>query len=240
MLKYASIFIFLTIALIYFFVQFGAEDFSQIFLTISTFLFAIFTGFFISRQGKRYSKIRDTITNFDGELTSIYRHFGHISLDAQVASRDIIKNHYQPVLANQAWDYNFINPTATITSLHTLANDMTAGKQLPSVQHLALQRILTALEKMQVMRKGMIALHHERIPKFQWVIVYFLAVILVVSVSTIPSVGFVLGAILKAAFVSSVIFVIILLHEFDKLRFFEGTIGEKSAQDVLDIVEGRK
>ena len=45
---------------------------------------------------------------------------------------------------------------------------------------------------------------------------------------------------LKSAFASSVIFVVILLSQFDRLKFFEGTIGESSAKDVLDIIEGRK
>ena len=86
----------------------------------------------------------------------------------------------------------------------------------------------------------MVALHRERIPRFQWVLIYFLAAILLLTVSTIPSQHYLLGAVLKGAFSSSVIFVLILLHEFDQLRFFEGTVGEKSARDILDIFAGRK
>ena len=86
----------------------------------------------------------------------------------------------------------------------------------------------------------MVALHKERIPQFQWVLVYFLAAILLLTVSTISSESYLLGAVLKGAFSSTVIFVLVLLHEFDRLKFFETTIGEYSAKDVLDIIAGTK
>jgi len=240
MLKYIAVIIFLVLSALFYFLSFGAEDTSQIFITICTFLFAIFTGFFIARQGRRYSNIRDQITKFDGEMSSMYRQFGHLGLEAQNQAKEIIKNHYEAILAHQAWDYHFINPSVTITSLHKLSEQTTKDESLPSLKHLALQRVLTALETLQIVRKSMIALHTERIPRFQWVLVYFLAFILLAAVSIIPSEGFLLGAILKGAFSSSVIFVIILLHEFDKLKFFEGTMGEHSAKDILDIFEGKK
>lgn len=240
MLKYVAVAVFIVLVLVYFLFSFGENDFSQVFLTTSTFLFAIFTGFFIARQGKRYSNIRDQITKFDGEMSSMYRHFGHLGVQAQIPAKEIIKNHYETILAHQAWDYHFVNPSNTITSLHQLVEQTTKDRSLPSLEHLALQRILTSLENIQVTRKNMISLHQERIPKFQWVLVYFLAIILLIAVSTIPSVEFLLGAILKGAFTSSIIFVIILLHEFDQLEFFEGTIGENSAKDILGILAGKK
>lgn len=79
MKKYTNlnIIILLFFLLLYYFMylDFGAH--SQMLLTISTFLFAIFMGFFISRQGVRYSVIRDQITGFDGEISAIYRKFGY-------------------------------------------------------------------------------------------------------------------------------------------------------------------
>lgn len=121
-----------------------------------------------------------------------------------------------------------------------MSEKTTKDQALPSLKHLALQRVLTALETLQIVRKNMVALHTERIPRFQWVLVYFLALILFITVSTIPSQEYILSSILKGAFSSSVIFVLILLHEFDRLKFFEGTMGEHSAQDILGILAGEK
>lgn len=240
MLKYFTILIFAGLSLSYYFIPFGAEDLSQVFLSISTFLFAIFTGFFIARQGRRYSAIRDRITQFDGEMSSIYRQFGHLSSQSQEEVKKIIKNHYGLILENKAWDYHFVNKSSTLISIHELIERTTKDQKLPTLKNFAVQRILVALQTLQGTRKSMVALHSERIPKFQWVLVYFLAAILLSTVSVIPSHLLLFGAILKAAFGSAVIFVIILLHEFDRLRFFEKTIGEHSAQDILDIFSGKK
>ena len=40
--------------------------------------------------------------------------------------------------------------------------------------------------------------------------------------------------------VASVLLILVLLRDFDKLKFFEGTIGTNSAKDVLGILEGTK
>ncbi len=240
MMKYLTIIIFLVLSIVYYFTSFGSEDYSQVFLTISTFLFAIFTGFFISRQGMRYSAIREQITKFDGEMSSIYRKFGHLGKEPQESVKEIIHDHYEKILTHGAWDYHFVNPSNTITACHQLLESTTKEKSLQTLQSFATQRILVSLENLQVARKSMVALHQERIPRFQWVLVYFLAAVLLIAVSTIQTEGFLLGSILKGAFSSSALFVVILLNAFDKLRFFEGTIGEKSAMDILEIFTGKK
>ena len=53
---------------IYYAFSFSTHDFYPLFLTISTFLFGIFAGFFIARQGNRYSQIREKIAAFRDEL----------------------------------------------------------------------------------------------------------------------------------------------------------------------------
>lgn len=240
MLKFILGFIFVVLTTFYYVLTFEHNPTSQIFLSISTFLFAIFTGFFIARQGRRYSSIREQITYFDGEINAIYRHFGHLGTAAQKDAKNIIKKHYQTILRHKAWDYHFVHKSNTITSLHELSEKTTKGKNLDSLKNLSLQRILYGLEKLQVVRKSMVALQKERIPTFQWVIIYFLALILFLTLSTIPSGFSFLGALLKGSFGTLVIAVLILLHKFDTLNFFEHTIGENSAKDVLNILAGKK
>ncbi len=96
------------------------------------------------------------------------------------------------------------------------------------------------LEQLQVVRKRMINLHLERIPSFQWLLIIILAIILLLTVSSIPSTMDLTAAVLKSAFGTSVVIVLILLYEFDHLQFFESSIGERSAKDVLDILAGKK
>jgi len=241
MFKYLSVIIFIFLALLYYFMPLGVSaEFSQIFLTIATFLFAIFAGFFISRQGQRYSDIRNQISEFDGEMSSLYRQFGHLGKESQEKMKGVIQNHYYLILENKAWDYHFTHKSSTLTLTHQLAEETTKDQMLSSLKSLALERILSALRSLQVVRKKMVALHTERIPNFQWATLALLATILLITVSIIPSFHNILGSVLKGAFSSSIIFVLILLHQFDNLKFFEGTMGEHSAQDILDIFTGKR
>jgi hypothetical protein len=228
--------VFLGLAVLFYFLPIPEVD--TIFLTVSTFLFTIFAGFFISRQGSRYSKIRETVASFDGELSAIYRFAGHLGGDFQKKVEAFIKKHYKKILKNQEWDYHFTHKSDTLTSLHASLDDV--SMELTPVQSNAVGRITFSLAGLQKIRKQMVALHQERIDSFQWFLIYFFMLILVIVVATIPSYGVVLPSILKAAFAVSVISVVTILWNLDNLRLFEGVIGEHSAHDVLDIIAGKK
>lgn len=232
------LFIFLSFA--YYFSSLSTPEMNEVFLTISTFLFSIFAGFFISRQGGRYSIIREQIAKMDGEISNIYRHFQHFGKEAQEKAKNIIKKDYDIILRKHNWDYNFAKKSTTITSLHELISDISKNKKNTDVQKQAIERIMQSLASLQVIRKMMIVLRQEIIPKFQWILLIALAIILFITVSLIPSYLNLIGAILKGAFASSILFVFILLKKLNKLELFEKTVGEESAQDVVDIFKGKK
>ncbi len=98
MLNFITPLIFLGLSVLYYYQPFGYIDNYEILLTISTFLFSIFTGFFIARQGNRYSAIRNRITEFDGNMSSIYRQFSHLTNELQKEVKKIIQDHYLKIL----------------------------------------------------------------------------------------------------------------------------------------------
>ena len=101
--------------IIYYLFPFAEIEGYKTFLSLATFLFAVFAGFFISRQGQRYSLIRDLITKSDGSLSYIYRLFGHLGKNSQKAVTKIIKDHCQKILKNNAWDWHFVHKSTTMT-----------------------------------------------------------------------------------------------------------------------------
>lgn len=220
--------------------QSGVE-FDRVFVTLATFLFSIFTGFFISNQNSRYGKIRDAMAQLDGKLSGIYRasmHFGH---DMHTRVGEIITKNYEAIIASNTWDYNFTHKSTTITDIHTSLEEYFATQEKPSeIQKQALARVTSALMDLQSLRKQVIALREERIPLFQWVLVVLFAATLLITVFSLPSQGFLIGSILKGAFAVSIVSVIFILRSFDDLEFFEGRIGEHSAEDVLGIIKGEK
>jgi amino acid transporter len=233
------ILLFIGLSIIYYYNLFGDSGVDKIFLTLSTFLFALFTGFFISRQAGRYGEIRKLTANFDGIMSSIYRTFGHFGTQAQQKAGEIIKNHYQ-MIVKDGWDYPFTHKTSTLTDLHHLIENTVKRKGTGGVKAAATTRMISGLHDAQKTRKNMVALREERIPNFQWVLIYILTIILILTVSAIPSAYLLLGSIIKAAFIMSIFVVIVLLKKLDELKLFAGNIREHSAQDVVDIIEDKK
>ena len=209
---------------------------SGIFITISTFLFAILAGFFISRQSSRYSELRTIISEFDGNMSALYRSFGFFG-EAQKEAGRIIAAYYRAILENHRWDWHFTRKSTTITDLNRLFATLETGGK--GVLQATVVHMSASLDALQIARKKMVGLHIERIPLLEKVLISFLAFLLVFSLLLAPSAGL-LGSILKGVFGIVVVLVVVLLRELDDLKLFEGTLGENSARDVVDIIEGTR
>lgn len=224
---------------LYMTVSFGpAVD--RVFLSVATFLFSIFTGFFISRQASRYNRVRETVTAFDGKLSSIYRASAHVSSELQKAVGKIVKKHYEKILESGKWDIHFHEKSTTLSSLHAALEKHVTEDEVTKLSNQALGAIIKGLSICQDLRKQMVALYEERIPLEQWILIWFFAVILLATVSSIPSVDVFFWSLLKAAFVVSVFSVMLILYRLNRLDYSERIMGEHSAHDVLDIIGGKK
>jgi len=215
-------------------------NFDKTFITISTFVFTICTGFFISRQGSRYSEIRKSVSNIDGNFSSIYRSSGHLGIEVQKKVGLIIKNYYQNILESKIWNYNLTHKTTTLTDIHKLLESVAIGTLSP-IASAAVARLILCLGNIQLERKTLVALCEERIPLFQWITTYFLSFTLLFTLFVaISSNNLFVESFLKGVFSTSVVIIIILLKQLDRLELFEGIIGEHSARDVIEIIENKK
>jgi hypothetical protein len=237
-LEFLLVVVFIVLTMFYYSNSFGAEV-DKTFITLSTFLFALFTGFFISRQSGRYGEIRKLTADFDGTMSATYRAMGHFGDEAQNKAGEIIKNHYENILKH-GWDYPFMNKTTTITDLHKLMEETVKINGLDGIKGSVATRNMLGLQDLQKIRKNLVALREERIPTFQWLLVFIVALILITTVSTLVSENFLLSSLIKSAFVSSVLVAVILLKQLDSLKLFSGSIGENSAKDVVNIISGKK
>ncbi|NCS99880.1 hypothetical protein GW765_02765 [Candidatus Parcubacteria bacterium] len=233
-----TLIVFVLLTIVYFFFTFGTTDEMQIILTIATFLFATFTGFFMARQGSRYSSLRQEIANFDGHISSIYRSFKHLGAGPTKEAAKVIKKHYRVALEQDAWDYHFKNKSTTLTDLHRILDKIKDGNS--DVEKLSMEYIISSLQQLQLSRKAMVNLSLERIPMYQWVLIMLLAGILLLTVSAVPTIYAFVPSLLKGAFGTSIVVVLMILWELDTLSFFESEFGERSAEDVLAIIAGKK
>lgn len=233
-----------SVTFIVFFLYNGYFDFAsygldKVYITISTFLFSVFNGFFIARQSTRYSDIRNNLSRFDADMTIIYRESSHLKKDEQEQFGAIIREHYHILLKKKDWAYYFTHKSNLISNLH--AHIQVCGDiDMDKVRGESLRKMMTTLDDAQIVRKLLVSLKEETIPRLQQILIYTLAVILFLSVLTLPSKDLVFASLLKAVYMMTIVMVVFLLKKFDDLSLFEGTIGEHSAKDVISIIDGEK
>lgn len=232
--------IFVIFAYVYFKMPQALPAIDKIYITITTFFFSIFTGFFISQQMSRYSKIRETISNFDGKMSAIYRSSENINKETHKEIGKLITKHYKVMIQTGEWNYHLNHKSNTISGIHAILEKNLSDMDMSDLQSHTLSSVVGGLSNCEVDRKNMVMLYQERIPHFQWFVIIFFAVILILAVSAIPSEGLVFESILKSAFGVSIFSIASILHHLDHLHLFEDFIGENSAKDVLDLIGGKK
>lgn len=208
------------------------------FLTVATFLFAIFASFFTSRQSSRHDSLRESITQFDGNLSSIYRGSGNFSPELQKEIGQIVTAHYENLLRSRDWTYHIVNPSETIKVIHkTLEKHLGEVTVMPEFKRTTLMQMQWSLRDLQRARKDKISLMREQVPVLQWVLLILLAVILVATILSMQSHEAVVASFLKASFVVAVLLVLALIQDLNRLTLFEKLIGEESARDLLRIIK---
>lgn len=239
-LPFLIISIFVILSFVYFHFSFSGQSTDKVYITITTFFFSIFSGFFVTRQGSRYTKIREIISTYDGKMSGIYRVSGNLSKEAQLQIGEIILAHYQKIIETRSWDYHFINKSSTITKIHAVLESLVGDNKQETLRNQSVGKIIGNTGDLQVLRKNMIMLSQEKIPAFQWTLLLFFVGILILTVSVLPSGGLILESVLKSAFAVSVISVILILYNLDNLHLFEKFIGENSAEDVVETIKSGK
>ncbi len=238
--QFLLLFIFVTFSYIYFKLPQLLPAIDKIYITITTFFFSIFTGFFISQQMSRYSKIRETISHFDGKMSSIYRSSENISKEVQGKIGEIITNHYKAMIKTGEWNYHLNHKSNTMSSIHNILEESVGDSDMSTLRTHAVGIIVHNLSDCEVSRKTIVMLYQERIPPFQWFVISFFVCVLILAVSAIPSDGLIFESILKSAFGVSILSIASILYHLDNLHLFEDFIGENSAKDVLDLIVGKK
>ena len=201
----------------------------------TTFFFALFIGYFTTRQNDRYSAISDQLTSNDGWFSYLYRIAGTVPR-IQSDVRDIVRDHYKKIIQSGNLAYHVMNPSDTLTRLTKVLASITEEENSNPAAGAAWGFLFEVISDLQVTRKKILNLHAERLVPFQWAIVYILATLLIVSFNFVPSSSALID-ILKICFGTAVFISILLLRQLDSLTLFGTAAGMRSAYDVLRIVE---
>ncbi len=203
-----------------------------IYLTIATFLFSSFAGFFIARQNSRLVEVRNYLARFDGDIGFILRSSLHLSKDLDKAIKKVISDHYSRALSFSEKSHHTSQENQTLKKLEDLVVKHTPTK-LNMAQNQILNRTIAALLDAHTARKSLLLLEKERIPFLLWVLITILFMVLLFAIQTIPSNNLLAVSIIKSAFSIALFFVLFLLKWLNSLSLFEDKIGHSSAKDIL-------
>lgn len=212
-------------------IEIKIDNYSDI-IVATTFFFALFAGFFITRQNDRYTSVVEEIANTDGLFSLFYRISGVVPR-VQERVREALRDHYNKILETNNWAYHILNPSTTITRIFKAYSEV-SDEERDKLSEFS-DGFGGAFADVQVSRKKMVLLHHERLLPLQWLLIIILAGLTVVSFNFIP-VHSLLVNILKIVFGLAVIFVILLLKQLDDLSLFGKDFNKKSAHDIFRII----
>lgn len=212
--------------------QMKVENYSDVVVAV-TFFFTLFSGFFITRQNDRFTSVVDEISNNDGLFSLLYRISGVVPR-VQDKVRDAIREHYQKIMDSDNWAYHVLNPSNTITRLFKAYSEVDDDEREKLGQFG--DAFGGAFASLQVSRKKILMLYHQRLLPLQWSIIIILAVMMVVSFDFIPS-DFLLIDVLKVFFSLSVVLVVLLLVQLDNLTLFGEGFNKKTANDIFRILD---
>lgn len=215
-----------------FYFNLDINDYSDI-IVATTFFFTLFSGYFITRQNDRYTSIAEEISNTDGTFSLLYRISGAVP-SIQKKVKEALRKHYQKMLDNNNWAYHLLNPSTTITDIFNAYNSA-KGKDAEKIGQFG-DAFGGGFLQIQISRKKMIMLYHEKLMVLHWALIYILAGLMVISFNFIPNHTFIVD-ILKIIFGLAVLFVVLLLKQLDDLSIFGKNFNKETANDMLRIID---
>ena len=214
--------------------DYSTDNYSDM-IVATTFFFALFAGFFISRQNTRYSNVSDINAVTAGHYSYIYRVSGLVPR-IQKEVREIIRDHYKKIMDNGDWAYHFVNPSDTITRMTKAISSLKKKEaEVPAVGACwgFMYEVVSDLQNLR--KKGVGALN-RRLTILHWIIIYTLGILVVVSFSLVPTTS-IFEEILQIIFAAAVFVLIVLLHKLDSLTMFGDNVARDTAMDIFWIID---
>lgn len=220
--------IIVTIAVIYVPTQESAENI-QIILTMSTFLFAILAGFFISSFNSRFKAIKDYIAEEDAYWISLYRTSILLGKKFQGKIKKIIDNYYITVYDFQLGEYYKYN-SKYLGEIH---QELSKFKSKPEGKFIGL--MVMECYNIEKNRNKSSVLTSEKVTKGQWSILFILTGIIILSIFSLRT-PLLYSQITTIMFSTALILVILILRDLQNGRVRGTSILTETGQEIFESI----
>ncbi len=199
-------------------------------------LFAILVGFFITDLWSRFQRIRDGVAVEVSGLQTYYlfvQVLGKFPRHKEWARRqqDIIDKYVREFFYVEWSDYGKIDPhfNEIIKSLGDIKK-LETNKEVETYTNLLplLNEVTTAREKLFMYGK-------DKLSKMEWMVVLFLAVIIIFSIFIIRTPDLP-SLFLSGTLISTVIILLLIMRDLNDLSFGEEMVSFEPYETILDVI----
>lgn len=205
-------------------------------LTISTFLYAIFLGFFLDRAKSRFNRVRELVSSEDATWLSLSEVAGFFGPTFQKKINTLIDKYY--IVAYDYYLEGYYRPSAPVLSkvydafdaLDLTVHDSGAADMFDDA--------VVLLNNIEERRNESNVVTSEQLNAAQWLLVVLLATVIILSlvfVRTPDLFSFIAITLLATALVTP----LFILRDLQSFNFGGNQLMEESGQEVLESI-GKK
>jgi hypothetical protein len=207
----------------------GPSEEVKIILTVSTFLLAILSGFFISRLSSRYNEIRSLVASEDGYWLALYK---VAELNGKKFTDKIRKKIDQYYVAC----YDFDVPYAYKSSAPIFLSVYDDLKKIKNTKKFkGYSSMIDYLLKIEERRNQTSVLGIEKLTKGQWGVLFLLIGIVLFSLFYLKT-DALYSQVVTVLLSTVLILILLILRDLQNLRLSGAAILEESGQEVLDAI----
>jgi hypothetical protein len=207
----------------------GSSEKVEIILTVSTFLFAILSGFFISRLNTRFNIIREVTAAEDAHWLTLYK---TSTLYGKAFSKKIsdIAEKYFMICFDYTISVNYAPTTKTFLSLYDELNKIKKYRGESSFQSM-----LTNISTIEESRNKSSVLISEQVSKGQWTVLISLVSIITYCIFYLktPELH---SQVITVILSTVLILVLLIIRDLHNLRLGGSLLATESGQEVLEAI----
>jgi len=213
------------------FVETGKDEVKLV-LTISTFLFAILVGFFITRLNARYNAIRENTAEEDAYWLAFYKNTAVFGKKFQSKIRDLIDEYY--IIA---FDSDIVvNYKPTMKIYKKIYNELVAIKKIKNEKENNLyDDMFSILLNIEIRRNKSAIVILEKLTTGQWSIIIALASMIVFSIFYLSNASFYLQAA-SVILSTTLVLILLIMRDLQNLRPSGQLIMAESGEEIFELL----
>ena len=230
-IKGSIIFLIIFIILVIYIPGYGPSGGVEIILTISTFLFAIIAGFFISRLNSRYDKIRELVADEDAFWFSFYKAAQFLGKRFVDKVRELIDKYYIVMFDFDLGGYYKHTAKYFNRVYKELENVKIKGKKAEQV----FDDMVDYLSRIEENRNISSVVAVEKLSKGQWAVLLFLAGIIVFSIFFLKTTE-IYSQIFAVILSTVLVLVLLIVRDLQNMRLTGEIPAVESGQEMFDLL----